>query len=108
MVHPEVWPLYHGTDGSYDLDVNKHWDILGSIHGFRPRLPPFDLVIDLGASMGLVTEKLVMRRFAMDYIMVEAQHSPGDVFAARFGDTSWRDNFVATQSANWNGAVTFE
>jgi hypothetical protein len=108
MVHPEVYPAYYGFGGSYEVDVQKHWDVLSVLNGFHPVLPPFDLVIDLGAGSGLVTEKLVMRRFAQAYIMVDIQSPADNLFARRFGDPKWRDNFVAEATATWPGAVNFD
>jgi len=108
MVHPEVYPAYHGFGGSYEVDVQKHWDVLSVIHGVHPRLTPFDLVIDLGANSGAMTERLVMRRFAEDYIMVEAQPPLQIMFASRLGDPEWRKHFLAEQATAWPGAVSFE
>jgi len=110
MVHPEVWPAYHGLGGSFELDVQKHWDILAQLISVQPGLPPFDLAIDLGANSGLVTERFVMRRFAKDYIMVEAapnlKHDP--FFESRFGKAEWRDSFVLEQSTKRAGDVALE
>jgi len=110
MVHPEVWPAYHGHGGGFELDVQKHWDVLSLLNGFHPALPPFDLLIDLGANAGQTTERFVMRRFAKDYIMVEAAPNLAapPFFASRFGDPEWRNRFLLEQTTTWNGAVELQ
>jgi hypothetical protein len=104
MVHPDVWPAYHHVSGSTELDVTKHWDVLGRLHGKQPKLPPFDLVLDLGANWGLVTEKLVMRRFAKDYIMIDA-YDFREVHERRFLNPTWRREFLSESVASWPGAL---
>jgi len=108
MVHPEVWPAYRGLGGSFQLDVQKHWDILAQL--VSPELPLFDLAIDFGANSGLVTEKFVERRFAKDYIMVEAAPNlkAEPFFASRFGNAEWRKRFVLEQTTLRKGENAFD
>mmetsp|Transcript_52357 Transcript_52357/g.86771 ORF Transcript_52357/g.86771 Transcript_52357/m.86771 type:complete len:522 (+) Transcript_52357:83-1648(+) len=107
MTHPEVWPAYYGTGGSYEIDVQKHWDVLGRLNGLRPHDPPFDLFIDLGANSGFFTEKVVMRRFAKDYLMVEAAPQLRETFDARLGNLKWRNRFLK-QAATWENASSYK
>jgi len=110
MTHPDVYPAYHGVGGSFELDLQKHWDLLSYLLGFReaePNHPPFDLVIDLGANSGLVTERLVSRRFAKDYILVEASPPLRDLFNTRLGDPFWQQKFLSEQSMR-QGAAEFK
>jgi hypothetical protein len=107
MIHKEVWPAYHGNGGSFEMDVQKHWDVLARINGLQPHLPVFDLAIDLGANTGLITERLTMRRFAKDYIMVEAFPNLKQYFDTRFGNEDWRRRFLDLnngQATIWPGA----
>jgi hypothetical protein len=46
-----------------------------------------------------MTEKFAMRRFARDYIMVEAQPPLKQLFDSRFGDDTWRAQFISEESA---------
>jgi len=100
MVHPSVWPAYYGAGGSYDLDVQKHWDVLGIIFGcqnFTTRncrsVEPFDLAIDLGADYGTTTERLSLRNFARDYIMVDGYPGNKYTFEEHFGNPSFVSNW---------------
>jgi len=107
MIHKEVWPAYHGNGGSFEMDVQKHWDVLARINGLQPHLPVFDLAIDLGANTGLITERMTMRRFAKDYIMVEAFPNLKQYFDTRFGNEDWRRRFLDLhhgQATTWPGA----
>jgi len=110
MVHPDVWPAYQGFGGGFELDVQKHWDILYRLNALKPGSPPFDLVIDLGANSGLMTEKFAMRRFAKDYIMVEAQPPLKQLFDSRFGNDEWRTRFISEESALFvsDSSTTFD
>lgn len=97
MTSPEVWPVYHGWGGSFDLDVQKHYDILHRVLREHARFEPFDLVIDVGANSGVITEKLTGRSFARNYILVEAYKGMKTLFDTRFGNEDWKRRWFAEQ-----------
>lgn len=97
MTSPEVWPIYHGWGGSYDLDVQKHYDILHTALHQEGRFEPFDLVIDVGANSGVITEKLTARNFARNYILVEAYPGMKTFFESRFGNADWKQRWLSEQ-----------
>jgi len=82
LTHPQLVLAYKGFGGSHDLDVQKHWDILGHIFGcYNPSsgtclgkgsAEPFDMSLDLGSDHGSVTENLLARKFAKDYVLLDA------------------------------------
>jgi len=97
MTSPEVWPIYHGWGGSFDLDVQKHYDILHRVLRQPGRFEPFDLVIDVGANSGVITEKLTARGFARNYILVEAYKGMKTLFDTRFGNEDWKKRWFSEQ-----------
>mmetsp|Transcript_77292 Transcript_77292/g.145752 ORF Transcript_77292/g.145752 Transcript_77292/m.145752 type:complete len:546 (-) Transcript_77292:30-1667(-) len=108
MTHQQVWPAYHGIGGAFAIDVQKHWDVLGRLEYIQPHLPPFDLAIDLGANWGLMTESLVERRFAKDYILVEADPGLKGVFDSRFGNADFAHRFSSEMAATWPDAEVLD
>jgi hypothetical protein len=90
MTNPTMWPAYHGWEGSYELDVHKHWDVLHSLLREDGRIEPFDFVIDIGSDNGYVTEKLTTRKFARNYVMIDAFEGMRRSFYARLGNDLFR------------------
>lgn len=86
----EAWPAYHGFGGAYELDVHKIFDTLGQ-HLI------FDIAIDLGANDGYYTQKMTVRRFAKNYILIEANHDHVDVLQSRWGNKTWRHRWFTEQ-----------
>lgn len=105
MSKPEVWPAYHGWGGSYELDEQKHMDILHTILANRNgNVEPFDLVIDIGANSGYLTEKYTTRHFGKNYIMIEAYEGMKRLFDMRFGDKDWKHRWFSDQVPRKEGA----
>jgi TusA-related sulfurtransferase len=97
MKNSAAWPVYHGWGGAFEMDVHKHWDVLGRLLRKEGNPFSFDLVVDIGANSGYVTEKLTTRRFANNYILVEAYKGMKDLFDTRFGDEGWRRRWFSEQ-----------
>ena len=57
----------------------------------------FDLVIDVGANSGYITEKLTARHFAKKYILVEAYHGMRTFFESRLGDGAFKQRWFTEQ-----------
>jgi len=93
----EAWPAYHGLGGAFELDTLKYVDLL-ACHG-QPGCPEktFDLMIDLGANTGYFSEKVSVRRFAKDYIMIEANPGTTMVLRQRWGDANWMQTWFRKQ-----------
>jgi len=93
----ETWPAYHGLGGAFELDTLKYLDVL-ACHG-QPGCPEktFDLMIDLGANTGYFSEKVSVRRFAKDYIMIEANPWTTVTLQERWGDTNWTQRWFHKQ-----------
>jgi FkbM family methyltransferase len=104
MTSPEVWPAYHGWGGSYDIDVQKHFDILETVLRQEGRAEPFDTMIDIGANSGFITEKLTARHFARNFILVEAYKGMKDLFDTRFGNTEFNQRWQNEQVSKAEGA----
>lgn len=108
MVQPNVWRAYRGAGGSFDLDVHKHWDVLGHLltchdnsTGHCHNREPFDFSIDLGSDHGSVTEKLTVRKFARDYVLVDAWPANKQSFSLRLGDKTFLSSWYQKQVPNW-------
>lgn len=109
LTHPHVWPAFFGSGGSYDLDVQKHWDVLGSIFGCYDNstgrclhdVEPFDLAIDLGADYGSFTERFTARKFAKDFILVDAYPPNKERFHGFFGDGTFLHEWYQEQVKDW-------
>jgi len=97
MSNAAVWPAYHGWAGSYEIDVMKHVDIIGTLLRQAGRAEPVDLVIDIGANSGFITEKLTTRHFAKDYILVEAYQGMLRMFESRLGNAEFKQRWFAEQ-----------
>jgi len=97
MTSSAVWPAYHGWGGSFDLDVQKHYDVLQKVLHEHSRFEPFDLVIDVGANSGVITEKLTGRSFARNYILVEAYPGMKQLFDTRLGNENWKQRWFSEQ-----------
>jgi len=99
MTLQETWPGYHGHGGAFELDTLKYLDLL-ACHG-RPDCSEksFDLMIDLGANTGYFSEKVSVRRFAKDYIMIEANPLTTQVLRNRWGNTSFKQAWFTQQVA---------
>jgi len=108
MKSAEMWPAYHGSGGSYELDVQKHFDILGSLLRQDGRAMPFDMVIDIGFNTGFISEKLTTRHFAKTYIAVEAFGGMKKMFESRFGNSTWKKRWFDEQVPPREGVVVPE
>lgn len=104
MTSPDVWPAYHGWGGSFELDVEKHWDILGTALRQDGNTHLFDLVIDVGANSGYITEKLTARHFSKSYILIEAYEGMKRFFDTRLGDATWKEKWFTEQVPERKGA----
>jgi len=105
MSSVEFWPAFHGWGGSYELDVTKHVDIIGTLLRQDGRAEPVDLVIDIGANSGFITEKLTTRHFAKNYILVEAYTGMLDFFESRLGNATFKQTWFTEQVPARAGAV---
>jgi len=105
MSSVEMWPAYHGWGGSYEIDVMKHVDILGTLLRQDGRVEPVDLVIDIGANSGFITEKLTTRHFGKNYILVDAFIGMRDMFRERLGNESFKEKWFKEQVPDRSGAV---
>lgn len=90
-----------------ELDTLKLIDLLGC-HGKNCTEEPFDLMLDLGANTGYYTEKLTVRNFAKNYIMIEANPSTKDVLQRRWGDEEWKNVWFTQQVTKSGRAPHFE
>jgi len=110
MSSSAMWPAYHGWGGSYELDVQKHVDILGTLLRQEGRTEPVDLVIDIGANSGFITEKLTMRHVAKNYILVDAYVGMLHFFEARLGNAEFKQRWFTEQVPEREGipAPSFE
>lgn len=104
MSSVEMWPAYHGWGGSFEIDVMKHVDVLGTLLRQDGRAEPFDLVIDIGANSGFITEKLTTRHFAKNYILVDAFKGLLDMFQTRLGNETFKQRWFAEQVPQRLGA----
>lgn len=96
MTHEDVWPAYFARGGSSDLDVLKHWDVLGRLLGCSDNstgrcknAEPFDMTIDLGADWGSYSERFMARQFGKDFIMVDCVPPNKIVSDSRLGNTTY-------------------
>jgi len=96
MKQPDVWPAYHGRGGSSELDILKLADVL-ACDGNANCTESFDLMLDLGANYGYYTEKLTLRKFAKNYIMIEANPNAAQGLKDTFGNQSWRHTWFTEQ-----------
>jgi FkbM family methyltransferase len=94
----DSWPAYHGWGGSFELDTLKFVDALVICNDgeYCPE-KPFDLVFDLGANTGYYTEKLTVRNFAQNYILVEANPHTSQVLLDRWGNLDWKQAWFTQQ-----------
>lgn len=90
-----------------ELDTLKLIDSLGC-HGKNCTEEPFDLMLDLGANTGYYTEKLTVRSFAKNYIMIEANPTTKDVLQKRWGDKQWKHDWFTQQVTKSGRAPDFE
>jgi len=99
----ETWPGYHGHGGAFELDTLKYLDLL-ACHGEDCPDKTFDLMIDLGANTGYFTEKVAVRRFAKDYLMVEANPKTTQVLQDyRFGNADFKQAWFTQQVGQKEG-----
>jgi hypothetical protein len=105
MSSVEAWPAFHGKSGSYELDVTKHLDIIGTLLRQDGRPEPVDLVIDIGFNSGFITEKLTTRHFGKNYILVEAFKGMLDLFKTRLGNATFKEQWFNQQVPAKSGAV---
>jgi len=91
---PDVWPAYHGWGGSFELDTLKLLDVLGCRDNSTGECPttPVDIFLDLGGDTGHFTEKLTVRKFAKDYVLIRGNRVAADVLKSRWAN----DTFVKT------------
>jgi FkbM family methyltransferase len=96
MKRPDVWPVYHAFGGAYELDTLKYIDLLGcqSSHCSGS----FDLMFDFGANYGYFTEKVSVRNFAKNYIMIEANPVIVDTLRDRWGNATFTEAWFAKQA----------
>lgn len=104
MTSPSAWPAYHGWGGTFELDLHKQWDALGTLLRQEGAVYPFDLVIDIGANSGYITEKLTARHFAKSYLLVEAYVGMKTFFETRLGNEEWKQKWFAEQVPKRKGA----
>jgi len=117
LTHPHLFLAYNGFGGSHDLDVQKHWDLLAHIFGcYDPSHgtcaadvadEPFDMALDLGSDHGSVTEKMLVRKFAKDYILLDAMPAFKEQFAKRLGDGAFLSRFFQEQVPDWPAGKEF-
>jgi FkbM family methyltransferase len=88
------------------MDTLKFIDLLACPHDDRSCLAPFDLSIDLGANTGYYTEKISVRNFAKNYVMIEANPSTSDVLEKRWGHRGWRSAWFSKQVTLKSGQDT--
>lgn len=96
MKMQEVWPAYHGFGGAFELDIAKIFDTLGQ-PALSGNAGGFDLAIDMGANTGYYTEKMTIRKFAKNYIMIEAAPSTVDILKTRWGNDAWLQRWFTEQ-----------
>jgi hypothetical protein len=102
MTHPQAWPAYFAKGGSFDLDVEKHWDVLTRLLGdYAQSIEPFDLTIDLGADWGSFTERFSARKFAKDFIVLDAVPGNKMLFDGRMGNASYLQKWYSEQVSAW-------
>jgi len=96
------FPAYHGYGGAFEVDIHKVFDVLSQI--LAPTLGQrwvlhgaFDVVLDLGANAGFYTEELTARRFAKNYILVEANPSFVNTLRARWGNETFKQRWFTQQ-----------
>jgi len=99
MKRSNVWPAYHGSGGSFELDSLKLLDALGCQRNKTGHCQGggFDLMFDLGANVGYFTEKLTVRNFAKNYIMIEANKNTVNILNSRWGNQTWRKEWYSKQ-----------
>lgn len=99
MKEPKSWPAYHGNGGAYELDVLKYLDVLGCRDNSTGKCQSttFDLVMDLGANIGYFTEKLTLRNFGKNYIMVEANMETVQASRTRWNNEAFKTRWFAQQ-----------
>jgi len=103
MQQEDTWPAYHGWGGSFELDTLKLLDALGGSGTEDIPGKPFDLSIDLGANTGYYTEKLTVRRFAKNYIMIEANPLTAQTLRDRWANTDWKNKWFMGQVNQTDG-----
>jgi len=103
MKQNDTWPSYHGWGGSFELDTLKLIDSLGCKDASGCPEKMFDLAIDLGANTGYYTEKLSVRNFAKNYIMIEANPRYANALRERWGTDSWKEKWFTDQVKQPNG-----
>lgn len=89
MKDPKSWPAYHGWGGAFELDTLKFMDALACHESPCPE-KLFDMVFDIGANTGYYTEKLTVRNFAKNYVLLEANPRTAAVLEQRWGQETWR------------------
>jgi len=89
------------------LDTLKLIDLLGC-HGKNCTEEPFDLMLDLGACTGSYTEKLTVRSFAKNYIMIEANPLTQDILQKRWGSKRWKQVWFTQQVTKSGRTPDFE
>lgn len=95
--------------GSQELDVYKHWNILGQLlgcynnaTGLCRRGEPFDIAVDLGSDWGSVTAALSSRKFAKDYILLDAwPKNKESHLQMGQGNKSFNDIWYKEQVVGW-------
>lgn len=97
LKHPDSWPAYHGWGGAFELDTLKFMDALACGGNTNCSERPFDLVLDLGANTGYYTEKLTVRNFGKNYIMIEANPTTARMLDERWGTDGWRQAWFEQQ-----------
>jgi len=105
----DVWPAYHGSGGSFELDTMKYLDFLGDCKETSTDqcpITPVDLVLDLGSNVGYVTEKLTVRNFAKNYILIEANGATLNSARNRWGNEVWKKQWFAEQVQSKDGLPT--
>jgi len=110
MTSPYLWPAYHGWSGSYEFDVQKHWDVLTSLLRQEGRVEPFDLLLDVGANSGYMTDKWTTRHFSRSYVLVDAYVGMKKMYDGRFGNETFKKAWFTSQVPDVPGATipTFE
>lgn len=98
MKQPDAWPAYHGRGGSFELDIYKFLDLLACRSDDTScKQRPFDLLFDLGANHGYYTEKLTLRNFAKNYVMVEANPVTTQILNSRWSNATWKETWFTQQ-----------
>jgi len=90
-----------------ELDTLKLIDLLGC-HGKNCTEEPFDLMLDLGANTGYYTEKLTVRNFSKNYIMIEANPLVCEILQSRWGNQKWKDVWFTQQAPRIGAAPEFQ